>query len=114
MDDNGTCPFFDIDNGICLVKHGGEISEKTVVIMCVLGHEDCLRYHDEQKEQRYRYVYCLSCRYDVEDSYGYNAAKNWDYCPQCGYRLVVRPSPHYHVQKRIQRLKYFLPDKNGD
>jgi len=114
MDDD-ICPFFDQDDGTCIVKSDGEIRENMVVLMCISDYHTCGHYNDERKEQRYRYVYCLTCRYDVEDSYGYSAAKHWDYCPQCGNRLVRRPNPHYHkIQKRIQRLKSFLPDKNGD
>lgn len=45
------------------------------------------------EEQRYRFVYCLLCRYDVEDEEGYEAAKHWDFCPRCGARLVRRPHP---------------------
>lgn len=40
------------------------------------------------EEQRYRFVYCLYCRYDVEEEEGYMAAKHWDFCPRCGNKLV--------------------------
>ncbi len=112
--DNDICPFFDRDNGICLVKSGGEMPENVVVLVCISRYSICQYYKDEEKEQRYRYVYCLTCLYDIEDTYGYSAAKYWDFCPQCGNRLVIRPSPHYQIQKRIRTLKYFLSDKNGD
>jgi transposase-like protein len=113
MDDD-ICPFFDRDNGTCIVVSDGEVTSTMVLFICTSWYSICPNYNEEQKEQRYRYVYCLSCRYDVEDSYGYSAAKEWDYCPQCGARLVRRPSPHYHTQKRTQTLKSFLSDKNGD
>lgn len=40
------------------------------------------------KEQRYRFVYCLHCRYDVEDREGWSEAEQWDFCPYCGSKLV--------------------------
>jgi len=43
------------------------------------------------EEQRYNFVYCVHCRYDVEEQEGYLEAKHWDFCPYCGNKLVRRP-----------------------
>jgi len=45
------------------------------------------------EEQRYNFVYCLHCRYDVEKEEGYLAGKHWNFCPRCGSRLVRRRHP---------------------
>ena len=45
------------------------------------------------EEQRYRFVYCFHCRYDVEDEEGWEEAEKWDFCPRCGNKLVRRPHP---------------------
>lgn len=42
----------------------------------------------KKEEQRYRFVYCLHCRYDIEDEEGYMEAKYWNFCPYCGNELV--------------------------
>lgn len=47
------------------------------------------------EEQRYIFVFCLHCRYDVEHEEGYLEAKHWDFCPRCGTKLVRRPNPNY-------------------
>ena len=108
------CPYFDQDHGTCMVKIDGEVLEDMVTLKCISDYRSCEHYNDERTEQRYRYVYCLTCMYDVEDIDGYSAAKHWNFCPQCGNKLVRRPGPHYQTKKTVQRLKYFLPDKNGD
>ena len=41
-----------------------------------------------KNKQRYRFVYCLRCRYDVEKQEGYMEAKHWGFCPYCGDELV--------------------------
>ncbi len=91
------CPYWDNDDDVCLARWNSEVPESIVVQYCANVYENCKTYRNERSEKRYRYIYCLTCMYDVEESYGWSAAKYYDFCPQCGSELVRRPHPLYEM-----------------
>lgn len=50
-------------------------------------------------------VFCPLCFYDIEEDFGYLEWKNWNYCPECGSKLVNVPIENrpeeYEIYKKL-------------
>jgi predicted RNA-binding Zn-ribbon protein involved in translation (DUF1610 family) len=45
----------------------------------------------KQSDRRRIYSFCLSCGMDIEDTFGYVDADDFNFCPACGSELVRMP-----------------------